>query len=542
MSTPTKESPTGENAPRRRSVAGAAGSVSAATMVSRVLGVLREMVMARYFGAGLYTDAFNVAYRIPNLLRDLFAEGALSSAFVPTFVRYLTQSGRADAWQLANRVINALVVLLGGVTILIYFGARWFVYLLAAGYADIPQKFALTVEMTRIMSPFLLWVALAAVAMGMLNACGSFFIPAMAPSAFNICCILAGIFLSPLMPRWGLDPIISMAIGALAGGVSQFFVQIPSAYRAGFRYRFSLDFADPGLRHIAKLMLPAIIGLSATQINITVDNQLASRFGNGPVSWLNYAFRLMQLPIGVFGVAIATATTATVSLHAAQNSIGKLRGTVSSSLRLAACLTFPATVGLIVFREEIVRLLYQRGSFLAYDTLQTSRVLLYYALALFAYSAVKILVPTFYALDDTRTPVRTSMTTVAIKIAVNFALVWHMQFLGLALATAVASWLNFALLMRALARRTSQALDWRGIGPYLKIALASVIMGGAAWCAFRGSAFVFGEKGQTALAINLAVAIACGMAVIMPLLYVFRVEEASDLAGMVRRRLARGKS
>ncbi len=538
MATPRDETPAPEKRPVRRSVAGAAGSISAATMVSRVLGVLREMVMARYFGAGLYTDAFNVAYRIPNLLRDLFAEGALSSAFVPTFVRYLTQAGRKEAWLLANRVINALAVVLGGVTLLIFFGAKWFVYLLAAGYAEIPQKFALTVQMTKIMSPFLLWVALAAVAMGMLNACGSFFLPAMAPSAFNVCCILAGILLSPLMPHWGLEPIISMAIGALAGGMSQFLVQVPAAYRAGFRYRLALDFQDPGLRRIARLMLPAVIGLSATQINITVDNQLASRMGNGPVSWLNYAFRLMQLPIGVFGVAIATATTATVSLHAAQNSMGKLRGTVSSSLRLAACMTFPATVGLIVFRGEIVRLLYERGSFLAVDTLQTSRALLYYALALFAYSAVKILVPTFYALDDTRTPVRTSVLTVAVKIAVNFALVWRMQFLGLALATALASWLNFGLLMRALARRTrDETWHWRGLSAYLRIALASVIMGGIASLAFRVAEYVFGKASHWALTLDLGAAIAAGMAAMLPLLYVFRVTEAAELASAIRRKL-----
>jgi putative peptidoglycan lipid II flippase len=286
-------------------------------------------------------------------------------------------------------------------------------------------------------------------------------------------------------------------------------------------------------------MLPAVIGLSATQINITVDNQLASRFGNGPVSWLNYAFRLMQLPIGVFGVAIATATTATVSLHAAQNSLDKLRTTVSSSLRLAACLTFPATVGLIVFREEIVRLLYQRGSFLSYDTLQTSRVLLYYALALFAYSAVKILVPTFYALDDTRTPVRTSMTTVAVKIAVNFALVWHMQFLGLALATAIASWLNFVLLLKALARRMGQSFRWRALDPYLRIGLASVLMGGVSAAAFHASAFVAGNRTQLSLATNLGVAIAAGMAVLLPLLHLFGIGEASEVAGIIRRRLPR---
>src|SRR5437867_4386522 len=334
------------------SIARSAGVVSLATMISRVLGVMREMVMARYFGSGIFTDAFNVAYRIPNLLRDLFAEGALSAAFVPTFTRIMRQQGSPKAWQLANLVIN------------------------------------------------------------------------------------------------------SLAIGALIGGASQFFVQVPSAHGLGFRYQFIFDFADPALRHIGRLMLPAVIGLSATQINITVDNQLASRYGDGPVSWLNYAFRLMQLPIGVFGISVATATLATVSHHAAQNAMGKLRETVASSLRLAACLTFPASVGLIVFREEIVRLLYERGRFLPGDTYQTSRVLLLYGLALFAYSAVKILVPTFYALNDTRTPVRTSMITVAVKVALNFLRSVPLQFLGLALSTAVASWMNFFLLLRQLGRRT----------------------------------------------------------------------------------------
>jgi putative peptidoglycan lipid II flippase len=284
-------------------------------------------------------------------------------------------------------------------------------------------------------------------------------------------------------------------------------------------------------------MLPAMIGLSATQINILVDNQLASQFGNGPVSWLNYAFRLMQLPIGIFGVAIATATTATVSLHAAQNAIGKLRSTVSSSLRLAACLTFPATVGLIVFREEIVRVLYERGSFLASDTLQTSRVLLFYSLALFAYSAVKILVPTFYALDDTRTPVRTSVTTVAVKIAVNFLLIFRMGFLGLALATAVASWLNFGLLIRALGRRTKEPVRWRGLAPYARIAAASVLMGGLAFMALRLSETVFSGASQLARLINLAAAIAVGAGSMLPLLRLFGVQEADDAFDLIRRRL-----
>jgi len=518
-----------------KSVVGAAGSVSIATMISRVLGVAREMVMARYFGAGFFTDAFNIAYRIPNLLRDLFAEGALSSAFVPTFIRYLTQRSQDEAWLLANRVINALVVILGVLTLVIFLGAKWFVYLLAAGYADIPGKFELTMQMTRIMSPFLFWVALAAVVMGILNACGSFFIPAIAPAAFNVCCILAGVFLSPLMPYVGLEPIVSMAIGATLGGASQLFVQVPAAYRAGYRYRFALDLADPGLRQVGKLMLPAVIGLSATQINITVDNQLASLYGNGPVSWLNYAFRLMQLPIGVFGVAIATATLTTVSHHAAANALDKLRDTVASSLRLAACLTFPATVGLIVFREEITRLLYERGSFLPADTIQTSRVLLFYALALYAYSAVKILVPTFYALNDTRTPVRTSVITVGVKVAINFLLIVPLKFLGLALATALASWLNFGLLLVHLTRRTGSGWRWRELAVYLRIALASVAMGVVALLAFNVAQRALRGPGQLALLAQLGIAIATGVASIYPLLRLFAVDDAAEVASLIRR-------
>jgi len=492
--------------------------------------------MSAYFGAGLYMDAFNIAYRIPNLLRDLFAEGALSSAFIPTFIRTLAHEDREKAWLLANRVINALIVILGAFTLVIYFGAKGFVYLLAAGFASIPQKVELTAQMTRIMSPFLLFVAIASVIMGMLNAFGKFFIPAMAPSAFNVCCILAGIFLSPFMPRFGLEPIVSMAVGALLGGASQFLVQIPAAYRLGYRYRFTLDFGDPGLRHIAKLMLPAVIGLSATQINITVDSQLAGLYGNGPISWLGYAFRLMQLPIGLFGVAIATATLATVSRHAAQNDLAKLQQTVSSSLRLAACLTFPSTAGLIIFREEIIRLLYQRGYFLASDTHQTGKVLFLYATALFAYSAIKILVPTFYALDDTRTPVRTSVFSVAVKVAINFLLVLPLGFLGLPLATAIASWLNLTLLLHAFRKRLGLKWNWRGFDPYARIACASACMSGVSLLALRVFSGLW-SAGTLSLGINLLAAIFVGMASFVLLLRALRVQEINLLTGVIRRRL-----
>jgi putative peptidoglycan lipid II flippase len=513
----------------------AVGSITAATMISRVLAVGREMVMSAYFGAGYYTDAFNIAFRIPNLLRDLFAEGALSSAFVPTLVRRLTEKGREETWLLASRVTNALAIVLSAITLLFYFGARWFVFLFAGDLSSIPGKFELTVQMTRIMSPFLLCVALAAAVMAMLNANGKFFVPAMAPSAFNVCSILAGVFLSPLMPGIGLAPVVSMAIGALVGGTSQFLVQVPSAYRLGFRFRPLLDFGDPGVRHIAMLMMPALIGLSATQVNIAVDTHLASHFGNGPVSYLNYAFRLMQLPIGLFAVAIATSSFAAVSFHAARKHIGKLCRTVTSSLRLAACLTFPATVGLILFRHEVVALLYQRGKFLAVDTLLTSQALLFYSLALFAYSGVKILVPTFYALSDTKTPVRLSVATVAVKIGLNFLFIEALGFLGLALATAVASWFNLALLTRSFSKRTGVQWGWGELWIYLRIVCASLIMGSAALLAYYGTLHVFPSHGTLGLLLHLGIAIGVGMASILPLLRLFQVEEARQLSQIVLR-------
>jgi putative peptidoglycan lipid II flippase len=513
----------------------AAGSITAATMISRVLAVGREMIMSGYFGAGYYTDAFNIAFRIPNLLRDLFAEGALSSAFVPTLVRRLTEKGREEAWLLASRVINALAIVLSAITLLFYFGARWFVFLLAGDLSSIPGKSELTVQMTRIMSPFLLCVALAAAVMAMLNASGKFFVPAMAPSAFNVCSILAGIFLSPLMPGIGLAPVVSMAIGALVGGASQFLVQVPSAYRLGFRFRPLVDFGDPGVRQIAVLMLPALIGLSATQVNIAVDTHLASHFGNGPVSYLNYAFRLMQLPIGLFAVAIATSSFTAVSFHAARKHIGKLRRTVTSSLRLAACLTFPATVGLILFRHEVVALLYQRGKFLAVDTVLTSQALLFYSLALFAYSGIKILVPTFYALNDTKTPVRLSVATVAVKIGLNFLFIGALGFLGLALATAVASWFNLALLTRSFSKRTGVQWGWGELWVYLRIVCASLIMGSATLLAYYGTLHIFPWHGTLGLLLHLGIAIGVGMASILPLLRLLQVEEAKQLSQIVLR-------
>lgn len=462
----------------KRGMVRAAGAVSLATMISRVLGLVREQVLAAYFDV-FSTDAFFVAFRIPNLLRDLFAEGALSAAFVPTFTDYLNNRGKEEAWRLASLFINALLAVLSVITLVFFLAAKYFVLILAAGFLEHAGKIALTTKLAQIMSPFLLFVALASVIMGMLNAHGKFFIPALAPAMFNLVNIAAGIFLSPLMPKFGQEPIVAMAIGSLLGSVGQLLIQIPSAYHKGFRYEAIVNYSHPGLRHITKLMLPATFGLAATQINVIIDNQFASSFGNGPVSWLNYAFRLMQLPIGIFGVAIATVNLAAVSRHAAQRNHEELKSTLARSVRLATALTIPAMAGLIALRYPIIEVLYKHRMFTAEYTLQTSSALLHYALGLSAYSFVKIIVPTFYALGDSKTPAIASTLTVGMKIVLNFILTAYLGFLGLALSTSLASWLNVLFLSYQLRRKIGGFQGYRVVSTAVKVTAAAVLMGTA---------------------------------------------------------------
>jgi len=520
---------------------GVAGKVSAAIAISRVLGLVRESVQAKYFGAGFATDAFSVAFRIPNLLRDLFSEGALSAAFLPAFTRRIKLDGKESAWLLANSLINALLIFLGCVTLAFFFGAKILVYLQAAGFAAIPGKLELTTLMTRVMAPFLLCVSLAAVFMAILNACGSFFLPALASSVFNVCCILAGIFLSPFMPRWGLEPIVAMSVGALVGGFGQFAVMLPSIRARGFRWRPTLNFLDPDLRRVGLLMLPAVLGLSATQINIIVDNQLASMYGDGPVSWLGYAFRITQLPIGVFGIAIATVAAVDTSRYAAVCDFLSLERTLGTALRLSACLTFPATIGMVIFRHEIVQLLFQRDKFTSEDTIATAQALFYYAFALFAYVAVKIMVPAFYALGDSRVPARISVITIVFKIALNLILLKPLGFLGIAASTAAASWLNYVLLRRRFRRISCGATGaltevsgvFGNVAVYMRIAAASIVMGVLTRAIFVASGYIIINSSAAALGVRLCLAIFAGVFSIIPLLGFFRVKEAGELRGMI---------
>jgi len=543
-------------------LARSAGLISIATMASRLLGVAREMVLARVFGASADAsmDAFNVAFRVPNLVRDLFAEGAMTAAFVPTFSRTLNQDGREAAWRLGNLVINALLIV---TTVLVVLGivfADPITRLLAAtdftppilrllgfdvapsaaaGFAKFEGKLELTVQLTQIMMPFLTTIAVAVAMMGMLNSMNRFFVPALSPAMFNVATIACAFALVPYMPRFGLEPIVGIAIAAVLGGLGQIAVQWPSLRREGFRYRPALDFADSGLREILRLMGPGTLGLAAVQINVVVNTSLAATQEQGAVSWLQYAFRLMYLPIGLFGVSIATAALPDLSRQASDTDKSAMRTTLSSALRMMLMLNVPATVGLVVLAHPIVELILEHGRFMPTDTTATAQALMFYAPGLLGYSAVKITSPSFYALRDSRTPVIISIASVMLNLALNLVLVGVMGYRGLALGTAIAAVFNALALLALLGRRIGGLEGARIATALLKIMIASAVMGAAALLMSRWlEAAVPGEQWYMRM-MQVFGAIAAGVIVLMGSAKLLRIAELDAAMSRVVRRIAR---
>ena len=449
-------------------------------MASRVLGLARDQVLASLFGAGDAMDAFNVAFRIPNLVRDLFAEGAMSAAFVPVFMRQLALGDKPSAWRLGNNVINALLVVTGVLVVLGILFAWPLVRAFAGDYASVPGKLELTVLLTRVMLPFLTLVAVAAALMGMLNSLHRFFIPALAPAMFNVATILCALLLVPMMPGVGWPPITAIAIGALLGGLAQILVQWPLLRREGFSYSPFLNWKQEGLRRVLMLMGPGTIGLAATQVNVFVNTVLATSEGTGAVSWLNYAFRLMYLPTGLFGVSIATATVPAVSRHAALGDTAGVRSTLGEGLSLMFVLNVPATVGLIVLAHPIIRVIYERRAFLPSDTAATAAALQFYAVGLLGYSIVRIASPTFYALGDSRTPVAISIASVVVNAILNVVLARFLSYRGLALGTSIAALFNAAGLLWLLHARLGGRDDRRVLSSLARVVIASLVMGMAA--------------------------------------------------------------
>lgn len=518
-------------------LARSAGTVGAAVMSSRLLGVVRDQVMAGLFGTTMAQDAYGLAMRVPNLVRDLFAEGAMSAAFVPTFTKYLKANGKEAAWHLGNLVLNALILVTLCLVVLGITFAEPLLHLLETPETPAEaERLALAIGITKIVMPFLTLVAVAVAMGGMLNALRRFFIPALSPAAFNVGVILSAVTVVPICRANGIEPIYGIAIGTLLGGLGQIVIQLPLLRREGFRYRPVIDMRDPAMREILLLMGPGTLGLAAAQINLLVNTYLAWDQGEGAISALGFAFRLMYLPIGLFGVSVATAALPEVSRHAASGALGDIRRTVSSSLRLMLMLSVPATIGLVVLASPIIEFIFERGAFTPDSTALTAMALVAYAPGLIGYSAVKIASPTFYALSDSRTPVIVSVTTIALNLGLNLTLVRVMGFQGLAVGTAVAALFNALALLFLLGRRLD-GLDGRRVWlAFAKILIASVVMGAAAWATERWLDAVLpamswaGNSLSVTLRAGLRVfgAIAAGVVTLAVVAWALRLQEFLD--------------
>lgn len=518
------------------SIARSAGIVSIAVMCSRVLGLIREQAFAIMFGAGLAYDAFVVAFRIPNLLRDLFGEGALSAAFVTIFSDYNTQRSREETWLLASNVLCFFAVALSCITLLGIALSYPIVDLLASDFREVQGKTELTVTLTRIMLPFLVVISLSAVVMGMLNTKGRFFIPALASSFFNLGSIIGGVSLTFVMRDYGYPPIIGMAIGTLIGGILQLAIQLPSLKATGFRFIPRISISDPGLRRILKLMIPATIGLSATQINIFINTNFASSCVQGSVSWLNYAFRLVQLPIGMFGVALSIAMLPLLAKQASNKNISEMRATLISSLVMVLALTIPATAGLILLDEEIIRLIFEHGVFSATDTVATAQALSLYAVGLFAYSSNKVLVPAFYALDKPKYPVIASFIAIGTNLIFVQLTIDKFQHLAIAMSVSVTMLLNFIFLFSILYFKMEKLPLGYLFTSILKITAATFSLV-AVLMVLRTlfESFFTGSISTQAIALAVTISVAAG--IYMGLLHLLRLQELTAIIVKVQSRL-----
>jgi len=519
---------------KHESLVRSAGVVSASVFLSRITGLVREIAMARLFGAGQVYDAFLLGFRIPNLTRDLFAEGALSSAFVPIFTKYLSTKGKEQAAELSNLVATALLAVVGVLCVLGMIFSPLLVKLLAPGFADVPGKFELAVKLTRIMFPFLLMVALAAQAMGVLNACNQFGVPAISSTFFNIGSLGFGLALGFLIgPRIGISAIEGMAYGVVFGGAWQMFWQVPSLVRAGFVFRPRVNLSHPGLRNILQLMGPAIVGNASVQVNVMVNTNFASSITdaaghviNGPVSWLGYAFRFMQLPLGLFGVAIASATLPSVSRSAATGNMDEFRETLARSLGMIFLLTIPSSVGLAVLGDSMIAAVYQGGKFRAYDTHQTALALSCYAIGLAGYAATKVLAPAFYALNDARTPMLVSLASILVNITAASSMVKlaGLGHAGLALSTSLVALFGSVVLFEVIRRRIGRLDGHHLSAAFLKIMASSAFMGAACALSSRLVQHWIGVS-RAARVADLAISVPVGLLVFLAAAKLFRLPE-----------------
>ena len=517
-----------------------------AVIASRLFGLAREVVFAAMFGAGKLLDVYIAAFRIPNLLRDLFAEGALSVAFTTMFTATWEKDGDRPAWDLANLILSAMIFLMGIICVAAIVFAPAIVEVTNFGFHHVPGKFELAVRLTRLLFPFILFVSLAAAVMGMLNARFVFGVPASASTVFNIVSVFTGVALAFVFdpgavttwphPVFDERALYGVSIGVLLGGLAQLGMQLPSLWRLGFRFHWKLNLTDPRLAQLWRLMWPSVIAGAAVQVNVLVNSMFASEI-NGGQSWLYVAFRLMQLPLGVVGVSLATATLPAVARAAARGDLREFGATASEALRLNAFLTLPAAAGLMALAYPIIELIYQHGKFSAFDTGQTALALEAYAIGLSGYAAIKILAPCFYALGLPRIPLRISLIGIGVNLVLNLmnARVFHLGHAGLALTTSCVALVNLAQLYFALRKRVDLGAFGALASFLARCLLASALCGGVAWGGYHVVESIAASR--LLRAGGLGCAIAAGGGAYFLAARLFRLEESEQAWAMIARRL-----
>lgn len=525
-------------------IASSASIVSVAVMFSRIMGLIREATLAHLYEAKLALDAFYAAYRIPNLFRDLFAEGDLSKAFIAIFTDVETKSGEKSAWRLASLVFNSLTVILLIITLLGIIFTPFIIDLFFMGKGfDTPlpsnssfgfvNKRELTVYLTRIMFPFLLLVSLAAISMGLLNTKGRFAVPAFAPSLFNIGSVLLAILGYYFAPKIGQHPVTGAAFGVIFGGILQFVIQMPSMYQVGFRYRPILEFADPDLKRILKLVAPAILSSSAMQISVFINSYFASQF-DGWLSWITIAFRIMYLVVGIIGVSFSTATLPVLSRFISEGSLDKFRDTFSYTVKMIFILAIPASAGLIALSKPIISIIFRHGVFSEYDTQQSAGALICYAFGLCGYSGFKIARDGFYAIKDIRTPVIISLFTVSLNALLNYIFIFQLNYdhRSLAISTSCSITLNFLLTLFFLWKRI-KGFDGYGITiTFIKSLIASLAMGIFAYYIYKLFGFLGGN-------VSLLISIFLSIILLYISYMILKVNEFRQMVQVVIRKVKR---
>ena len=460
-----------------KQVARFAGFMTIATAISRVTGLIRDILKAQYFGTGIAADAFTVAFRLPNLLRHLLGEGTLSAAFIPVYTSYRIKLSAEESWHLVNAVFTLATMVLAVVTLLGIIFAKPLVIIFVPGFSAIPGKIELTIKLTQWLFPYIIFVGLAALAMAILNTNKRFFLPALAPIVLNLAMIVSMIYLCRKVGETAEEQIFGLAIGTLIGGFGQFAIQWPALRHVGYHYKFSFDWKNPGVRRILKLMGPGVFALAVTQINMFVDTFLASLLAEGSVAALEYANRLTQLPLGVFAVSITTAILPVLSEQATLKNYDQLKDTLAYALKLIFFVLLPSTVGIIVLKDPLILLIYQRGAFDQTSTSLTVTALVYYVVGLTAYGGVKAVAQAFFALQDTKTPVKIAAVALVANIILNLLFIKPLKIGGLALATSLSAIINISVLFYLLQKRIGSFKNTQLLPGLIKIAASSLAMG-----------------------------------------------------------------